>query len=327
MSDTKGSASGKTSWPLADRNTSWDAGQAKKDIQVWAGDDKGKMAQCFFWVSKSPPETLGDCKLPFVAKSGGEMKAIPQGIISCAGVLQGAMGGAKIDDVDGVKKKVASYYSKMKMTPPWEKGNRDMNVEQKDYAADYLETTQQDWVSDLWNLWYPLRNAIITAFQIGDSPVADVNAALDQFLTATIAYVELGVSLNMTECLQPDDDDSRGMMPLYMMSSVDNPEAKAVKAGRSLSEAHTAILKKAMDGIAGHVKSVRGMMSAAQRANDLQGYPVYPTSSADDPTPGQKTDDVKTEDEDDEATRLNKKRAEVYDIASKLEFQNAFRDM
>src|SRR5260221_8920098 len=87
----KGQASGKTSWPLADRNTSWDAGQAKKDIQAWAGDDKGKMAQCFFWVSKSPPEILGDCKLPFVAKSGGEMKAIPQGIISCAGVIQGAM--------------------------------------------------------------------------------------------------------------------------------------------------------------------------------------------------------------------------------------------
>src|SRR6266571_1398261 len=32
----KGSASGKTSWPLADRNTTWDAGQAKKDIQAWA---------------------------------------------------------------------------------------------------------------------------------------------------------------------------------------------------------------------------------------------------------------------------------------------------
>src|SRR5258708_39803893 len=52
----KGQASGKTSWPLADRATSWDAGQAKKDCQAWAGDDKGKLAQCCFWVSKSPPE-------------------------------------------------------------------------------------------------------------------------------------------------------------------------------------------------------------------------------------------------------------------------------
>src|SRR5258707_222744 len=132
----KGQASGKTSWPLADRGTAWDAGQAKKDIQAWAGDDKGKMAQCFFWVSKSPPEILGDCKLPFVAKSGGEMKAIPQGVISAAGVVQGAMGGANIDDVDGVKRKIASYYSKMKMTPPWEKV-ATMDIWSKDYTESY----------------------------------------------------------------------------------------------------------------------------------------------------------------------------------------------
>src|SRR6266705_2542929 len=39
--NTKGSASGKTTWPLADRATTWDAGQAKKDIEAWAGDDTG----------------------------------------------------------------------------------------------------------------------------------------------------------------------------------------------------------------------------------------------------------------------------------------------
>src|SRR5258708_15750 len=84
--NTKGSASGKTSWPLAERGVSWDGGQAKKDIQAWAtsGDsvDWSKAAQCFFWTEKSPPENLSQCKMPFVAKSGGEMKAIPAG--ACA---------------------------------------------------------------------------------------------------------------------------------------------------------------------------------------------------------------------------------------------------
>lgn len=114
-------ASGKTSWPLADRNTKWDSGEATKDIEAWADGDWSKVAQCFFW-SDGTPEKLSDCKLPFVAKVGGEMKAIPQGIISCAGVMQGAMGGAKIpeSDVAGVKSKIASYYKKMDMTPPWE---------------------------------------------------------------------------------------------------------------------------------------------------------------------------------------------------------------
>src|SRR6266699_740319 len=43
----------------------------------------------------------------------------------------------------------------------------------KDYAASYAATTQMDWVSDLWNLWYPLRNEIIVASQKGESPVHD----------------------------------------------------------------------------------------------------------------------------------------------------------
>src|SRR5258707_3228554 len=62
----------------------------------------------------------------------------------------------------------------------------------KDYAASYAEATQQDWVSDLWNLWYPLKNEIIVAFQTGDTPVEDVQAALNQFSAATIAYVQRG---------------------------------------------------------------------------------------------------------------------------------------
>ncbi len=312
----KGSASGKTSWPLADRATSWDAGQAKKDIQAWAGDDKGKMAQCFFWVSKSPPEILGDCKLPFVAKSGGEMKAIPQGIISCAGVIQGAMGGANIDNVDSVKKKIATYYSKMKMTPPWAKG-AVMDIWSKDYAESYQQTSQQDWVSDLWNLWYPLRNEIITAFQTGDTPAEDVQKALDQFSTAVLAYVQQGIALDMTEFLQPDDSDS-GPMPLYM-SAEDNPETKDAKL---LSAASHTKMTKAVDGIVSHAKELKSELSR-QRANTLQGYQVYSSPE----TPEQKQEDDPTEEQEqeneDEASLLNKLRASVYDLASMQQYRNA----
>src|SRR5258708_3464823 len=120
----KGQASGKTSWPLADRATSWDGGQAKKDIQAWAtsGDSVNwsKAAQCFFWVEKSPPENLSQCKMPFVAKSGGEMKAIPAGIIACARVVSGARGGANNDCVGRSKKKTPTHQHKKKVTPPAE---------------------------------------------------------------------------------------------------------------------------------------------------------------------------------------------------------------
>src|SRR6266699_1903991 len=71
----------------------------------------------------------------------------------------------------------------------------------KDYAASYEAMTQQDWVSDLWNLWYPLRNEIIVAFQTGDTPVEDVQTAIKQFTSAAIAYVQRGIELDMMEYL------------------------------------------------------------------------------------------------------------------------------
>jgi HK97 family phage prohead protease len=214
--------------------------------------------------------------------------------------------------VDAVKNRRTFYM-------PTKQKQETTPVLTKDYAASYAQVTQQEWVSDLWNLWYPLKNEIITAFQIGDSPDADVKAALAQFSTAVLAYVQQGIALDMTEYLQPDDN---GNSPMMWMSAEDNPDTKAEKAGSALSAANHAILKKAMDGVSDHVKSVRGMMSAAQRANALQGFDVYPTSSA-DPLPELKADDDVTD--DDEETQLNKMREALYDITAKLQFQNAAR--
>ena len=190
-----------------------------------------------------------------------------------------------------------------------------MDIWSKDYTESYQQTSQQDWVSDLWNLWYPLRNEIITAFQTGDTPAEDVQKALDQFSTAVLAYVQQGIALDMTEFLQPDDDNS-GPMPLYM-SAEDNPETKDVK---KLSAASHAKMTKALDGITGHVKEMKSELSR-QRANALQGYQVY----ANDDPPQQKQEDDPTEEQEDEdeSTTLNKMREAVYDLTAKLQFQNA----
>jgi HK97 family phage prohead protease len=205
--------------------------------------------------------------------------------------------------VDHVKNDRRNFYMPNKPLP-----KQAFPALTKDYAASYAEATQQDWVSDLWNLWYPLKNEIIVAFQTGDTPVEDVQAALKQFGTALIAYVQRGVELDMTECLQPDDDN--GMMPGMYMSAEDNPETKKLSA-----DGH-AKLMKSVDGAIGHLKEAKSELSR-QRANALQGYQVY---ASDDP-PQQKQDDVA--EPDDEATTLNKMRAMVDDIASKLQFQNA----
>ncbi len=165
-----------------------------------------------------------------------------------------------------------------------------MDIWSKDYAESYQDTMQQDWVSDLWNLWYPLRNEIITAFQTGDTPVEDVQAALKQFGSALIAYVQQGITLDMTEYLQPDGDDN-SPKPMYM-SADDNPETKEAKAGRVISAANNAKLTAAVKGIGEHImqiksttggidehimniKKVLASASAASGQNRLSGFQVY----------------------------------------------------
>jgi len=209
--------------------------------------------------------------------------------------------------VDTVKNRRTFYMSgkqKQETTP----------VLTKDYAASYAQVTQQDWVSDLWNLWYPLKNEIITAFQIGDSPEADVKAALAQFSAATLAYVQRGIELDMTECLQPSDDNS---MPMYM-TAADNPDTKdAAGDTKKLSAASHAKMTKAIGGMEGHIKEMKSELSR-QRANALQGYQVY---GGNEP-PEHKDEDEPSEDED-EATRLAKMREALYDLTTRLQFQNA----
>ncbi len=311
------SVCGKTTWPLMDKDTTWDGDKAKKQIKAWASKadgslDVSKMKSVHFWYDPDKADEITGYKLAFCYIVDGSPKAVPRAIFEKAGLFAGARGGLDVpeSDMPGLKAKVAAYYKKLEMKPPWEKGST-MDIWTKDYAESYQQTNQQDWVSDLWNLWYPLRNEIITAFQTGDTPVEDVQKALDQFSAATIAYVQQGVALDMTEYLQPDDT---GPTPMYM-SAEDNPETKA---GRAISDANHAKLTKAAEGIAGHVKEIKDVLARARSAQ-LQGYPL--TMSTDE-QPEQKTEDDRAED-DDEATILNKQRAAIYDLASMLQFQNA----
>lgn len=122
--ETKG-ASGKTSWPLADEDTSWDSGEAHKRIMDWAGGDDpdwSKVKSVHFWFDDEKADTWGGYKLPFCDQIGGSIKAVPKAIYAVAGALNGARGGVEIpdDDIPAVKKKVEAYYHKLDKKAPWE---------------------------------------------------------------------------------------------------------------------------------------------------------------------------------------------------------------
>jgi hypothetical protein len=52
---------------------------------------------------------------------GGELKAVPRGIMAVANVVEGGRGGADIPDsvMESVKRKVSTYYREMGDDPPW----------------------------------------------------------------------------------------------------------------------------------------------------------------------------------------------------------------
>jgi HK97 family phage prohead protease len=113
------SATGASDLPIADRDTTWDAGAADKRVQDYAGGkdnmDWAKYGKAFFYVDESNKELLGSYKLQFADIVDGELKAIPKGIFAVAGVLNGARGGVDIptSEQETIKGKVSAYYNRM----------------------------------------------------------------------------------------------------------------------------------------------------------------------------------------------------------------------
>jgi HK97 family phage prohead protease len=323
-------ASGKTTWPLAPRETKWDSGEATKAIEEWADGDWSKVAQCFFWVAQSPPEKLDDCKLPFVAKVGEKMMAIPEGIIACAGVLQGAMGGADLpsEDEDAVKAKVASYYKKMDMTPPWEdesdSGKRStMKPQRKDFNEVHAAGKAADCLENFCDLLNDLTKTMFQVFGMGDSPESDMADCLKQFGDAlTEEWLPKAVDSDLGQYLNDRgycNDASAIWVPGSMQVGgssygyMSRRDQAARKGGRVISaatqeklEQHQADMKALMDDhtnqsneLASQFKSmVKDHMSAMQQkvadltdlwADEGQG-PAYTNDDPPDVTDHSKDD-------------------------------------
>jgi hypothetical protein len=112
--------------PLADRDMEWDGGTANKRVRSWAGaeeDPNDRYRKAFLWYEPSDEDKFKGYKFQIADIVDGNLKAIPRGIISAAGVIQGARGGAKLPskDVPAIKRHLARYYEKMGDEPPWKK--------------------------------------------------------------------------------------------------------------------------------------------------------------------------------------------------------------
>jgi hypothetical protein len=111
--------------PLADRDREWDGAEANRRLRKWAGAEDGpneRYRKAFLWFDPDDADKFKGYKFQIADIVDGKPKAVPRAIISAAGVMQGARGGADLPkkDIDGVKRHLARYYEKMNDTPPWE---------------------------------------------------------------------------------------------------------------------------------------------------------------------------------------------------------------
>lgn len=188
-------ATGKTTWPLADRDTAWDSGEAHKRIVDWATKadgsyDEGKLESVHFYSPGGDGgQKLGGYKLAFCDVSDGKVHAIPNAIIACYGSHGvDATKGIEEGDKDAIKKKISTYCAAMRkkfdnpdgFVPAWEEDDKKARrgpMARKDYRyllarPDYALRLKQQMAAgrkdfqgamvseDLQQMWADAWNAL-----------------------------------------------------------------------------------------------------------------------------------------------------------------------
>ncbi len=224
-------ASGKTTWPLGNRKTTWDNDAAYGRIVAQFTDSDGNldtagMKSVHFWFDDSAPENVTSYKLLFCDVVGGAIKAMPRAIFACAGAHGVEAADIPEGDVDGVKAKIETYYSRMakefdddSIVAPWKDDGkaRRRPMQRKDFNDHYRLEQIKDWLyTDFQNLVCALQQSVIDIFSIGDEPQDDVvNTILEGtadgsddtgntlgFIDALKAYVQKGIDLDVSNYMQ-----------------------------------------------------------------------------------------------------------------------------
>lgn len=134
------SVSPKMSLAIAPDSTSWDASSAIEDIREATGSMDSPSARYkdyFMYYDPSNADNFTAYKLPFAAKVGGTMKAVPRALSAIVAVLNGGRGGLDIpaSDKAKVKARVMAYYKKMNKDNPFEEADGD-GQQQDTMASD-----------------------------------------------------------------------------------------------------------------------------------------------------------------------------------------------
>lgn len=138
-------------WPLAPKDTAWDADAARKRIFEWAGGpgkeniDWGKVKKCFLFVRSEDGEgDLTSYLFPYVDIIGGTPKIVFRAVVAIIQVLNGARQGVGLSEKDkeAVYREVAKLYRLFGEEPPELKRSFDF-IERRSFPADSFSVREE----------------------------------------------------------------------------------------------------------------------------------------------------------------------------------------
>lgn len=124
-------------FPLAPRETAFDADTAIDRIAAWSGGDAGKFSSAFLWKDpQGNPLNRETYRLPVVDILDGKAYLIPRAVFSAGVIMSGGHGGLydTLDQAERLKVQevitdmydmLRQEYSDPRVTAPWQKGGRE----------------------------------------------------------------------------------------------------------------------------------------------------------------------------------------------------------
>jgi len=155
------------SWPLAARETPFNADDAIARIQNWAGGSAKKFNQAFlFRIDGADPKNPASYRLPLADVSDGRLVLVPRAVFSAGVIMSGGHGGlydvlddTERDDIRSVLTriydKLSEEYSDPRVVAPWLRGNtkEERNDLRKDMGVEQVNASVRSWRTR--HCWHP----------------------------------------------------------------------------------------------------------------------------------------------------------------------------
>lgn len=156
------------SWPVAERETKFDADSAITRLLQWSGGSAAKFNQAFLWRNeKGQPSNRESYRLPIADVMGGKLTLIPRAVFSAAVILSGGHGGLEgvVDENEREQLKnvlnqiyadLQEKYQDPRVRPPWllgrTKEEREEGEEEMARTASLTDAGDDPFGAGVWTV-------------------------------------------------------------------------------------------------------------------------------------------------------------------------------